>query len=192
MIFSLTVYIMMLRPAVTDEGGSPNGCAEPSERVVSLPTPARLLKCVLQNVNHHSGCSSSVASSCTPSCCPYLNQDIAKQVRGYKNRHIRIDKPPTCILDEGMYRLMSEPEGEIKPQVRLFARACVKSFVLQKSTLHYASELLLPSSYLHLLCVDLFWTVCLCRIWNSPMRWLRWKATSKLSSSSLLPLNCLL
>lgn len=57
------------------------------------------------------------------SCCLDVNQDITKQVRGYKNRYIRIDKPPTCKLDEGMYRLMSEPEGEIRPQVSLFVQA---------------------------------------------------------------------
>uniref|UniRef100_A0A3Q3BCN6 Si:dkeyp-97b10.3 n=1 Tax=Kryptolebias marmoratus TaxID=37003 RepID=A0A3Q3BCN6_KRYMA len=37
-----------------------------------------------------------------------------------KNRYLRIDKPPTCKLDEGTYRLLSKPEGEIKPQVCLF------------------------------------------------------------------------
>lgn len=54
------------------------------------------------------------------SCFPYVNQDIGKQVRGYKNRYIRIDKPPTCKLDEGTYRLMSEPEGDIKPLVHIY------------------------------------------------------------------------
>uniref|UniRef100_A0A8D3ALZ4 Si:dkeyp-97b10.3 n=1 Tax=Scophthalmus maximus TaxID=52904 RepID=A0A8D3ALZ4_SCOMX len=44
-------------------------------------------------------------------------KDICKQVRGYKNRYFRIEKPPTCKLDEGTYRLLSEPEGDIKPQV---------------------------------------------------------------------------
>lgn len=48
-----------------------------------------------------------------------VDQDISKQVRGYKNRYIRIEKPPTCKLEEGAYRLISEPEGEIRPQVRL-------------------------------------------------------------------------
>uniref|UniRef100_A0A8D0A0K5 Si:dkeyp-97b10.3 n=1 Tax=Sander lucioperca TaxID=283035 RepID=A0A8D0A0K5_SANLU len=47
-------------------------------------------------------------------------KDIGKQVRCYKNRYKKIEKPPTCKLDEGMYRLLSEPEGEIKPQVCLF------------------------------------------------------------------------
>lgn len=50
-----------------------------------------------------------------------VDQDVSKQVRGYKNRYIRIEKPPTCKLDEGAYRLISEPEGEIRPQVRLLA-----------------------------------------------------------------------
>lgn len=50
-----------------------------------------------------------------------MNQDVKEQVRGYKNRYILIEKPPTCKLDEGAYRLISEPEGEIRPQVRLLA-----------------------------------------------------------------------
>ncbi|XP_070685990.1 uncharacterized protein [Pempheris klunzingeri] len=53
-------------------------------------------------------------------------KDIAKQVRGYKNRYIRIEKPPTCKLDEGTYRLLSEPEGEIKPQELKFTLAVTK------------------------------------------------------------------
>ncbi|XP_076592098.1 uncharacterized protein LOC143323857 [Chaetodon auriga] len=53
-------------------------------------------------------------------------KDIAKQVRGCKNRYIRIDKPPTCTLDEGTYRLTSEPEGEIKPQDLKFTHAVTK------------------------------------------------------------------
>ncbi|XP_068567999.1 uncharacterized protein si:dkeyp-97b10.3 isoform X3 [Cebidichthys violaceus] len=47
-------------------------------------------------------------------------KDIGKQVRGYKNRYTRIEKPPTCKLDEGTYRLLCEPEGEIKPQVTVW------------------------------------------------------------------------
>ncbi|KAM8902806.1 uncharacterized protein AB9W97_007289 isoform 2-T2 [Spinachia spinachia] len=43
-------------------------------------------------------------------------QDIRKQVRGYRNRCVSIMKPPQCVLDEGTYRLLSEPEGEIRPQ----------------------------------------------------------------------------
>lgn len=53
-------------------------------------------------------------------------KDIGKQVRGYKNRYIRIDKPPTCKLDEGTYRLTSEPEGEIKPEDLKFTLAVTK------------------------------------------------------------------
>ncbi|CAK6963478.1 uncharacterized protein si:dkeyp-97b10.3 [Scomber scombrus] len=53
-------------------------------------------------------------------------KDISKQVRCYKNRYIRIEKPPTCKLDEGTYRLMSEPEGEIKPEDLKFTLAVTK------------------------------------------------------------------
>ncbi|XP_037533743.1 uncharacterized protein si:dkeyp-97b10.3 [Nematolebias whitei] len=53
-------------------------------------------------------------------------KDIGKQVRGYKNRYVKIDKPPTCKLDEGTYRLLSEPEGEIKPQDLKFTLAVTK------------------------------------------------------------------
>ncbi|XP_029301503.1 uncharacterized protein LOC115017323 [Cottoperca gobio] len=53
-------------------------------------------------------------------------KDIAKQVQGYKSRYIRIEKPPTCKLDEGTYRLLSEPEGEIKPQDLKFTLAVTK------------------------------------------------------------------
>lgn len=53
-------------------------------------------------------------------------KDIAKQVRGYKNRYIKIDKPPTCKLDEGTYRLVSEPEGDIKPEELKFTLAVTK------------------------------------------------------------------
>nr|XP_033953958.1 NACHT, LRR and PYD domains-containing protein 1b allele 5 isoform X2 [Pseudochaenichthys georgianus] len=53
-------------------------------------------------------------------------KDIGKQVRCYKNRYIRIEKPPTCKLDEGTYRLLSEPEGEIKPQDLKFTLAVTK------------------------------------------------------------------
>ncbi|KAM9359485.1 uncharacterized protein ABDE67_002606 [Symphorus nematophorus] len=55
-----------------------------------------------------------------------MSVDIAKQVRGYKHRYIKIDKPPTCKLDEGTYRLMSEPEGDIKPQDLKFTLAVTK------------------------------------------------------------------
>ncbi|XP_023817465.1 uncharacterized protein LOC101156996 isoform X2 [Oryzias latipes] len=53
-------------------------------------------------------------------------KDIAKQVRACKNRYIKIDKPPTCKLDEGTYRLLSEPEGDIKPQELNFTLAVTK------------------------------------------------------------------
>ncbi|XP_039986974.1 NACHT, LRR and PYD domains-containing protein 1b allele 3 [Xiphias gladius] len=53
-------------------------------------------------------------------------KDICQQVRGYKNRYIRIEKPPTCKLDEGTYRLLSEPEGDIKPQDLKFTLAVTK------------------------------------------------------------------
>ncbi|XP_034557226.1 uncharacterized protein si:dkeyp-97b10.3 isoform X2 [Notolabrus celidotus] len=53
-------------------------------------------------------------------------KDIRKQVQGYKNRYIRIEKPPTCKLDEGTYRLLSEPEGEIKPEDLKFTLAVTK------------------------------------------------------------------
>ncbi|KAG7215615.1 hypothetical protein INR49_022141 [Caranx melampygus] len=53
-------------------------------------------------------------------------KDICKQVRACKNRYIRIDKPPTCKLDEGTYRLLSEPEGDIKPQDLKFTFAVTK------------------------------------------------------------------
>ncbi|XP_028275737.1 uncharacterized protein LOC114445012 isoform X2 [Parambassis ranga] len=53
-------------------------------------------------------------------------KDIRKQVQGYKNRYTRIEKPPTCKLDEGTYRLLSEPEGEIKPEDLKFTIAVTK------------------------------------------------------------------
>ncbi|XP_029374102.1 uncharacterized protein LOC115053494 [Echeneis naucrates] len=53
-------------------------------------------------------------------------KDIRKQVQGYKNRYSRIEKPPTCKLDEGTYRLLSEPEGDIKPQDLKFTLAVTK------------------------------------------------------------------
>ncbi|XP_040902964.1 uncharacterized protein si:dkeyp-97b10.3 isoform X2 [Toxotes jaculatrix] len=53
-------------------------------------------------------------------------KDIRKQVQAYKNRYIRIEKPPTCKLDEGTYRLLSEPEGDIKPQDLKFTLAVTK------------------------------------------------------------------
>ncbi|CAL1570581.1 unnamed protein product [Knipowitschia caucasica] len=53
-------------------------------------------------------------------------KDIRCQVRGYKNRYISIEKPPTCKLDEGTYRLLCEPEGEVKPQELKFTLAVTK------------------------------------------------------------------
>uniref|UniRef100_A0A3B4FFQ4 Si:dkeyp-97b10.3 n=1 Tax=Pundamilia nyererei TaxID=303518 RepID=A0A3B4FFQ4_9CICH len=53
-------------------------------------------------------------------------KDIKNQVRGYKTRYIEIVKPPTCKLDEGTYRLLSEPEGDIKPQELKFTLAVTK------------------------------------------------------------------
>ncbi|TNN80343.1 NACHT, LRR and PYD domains-containing protein 1b allele 5 [Liparis tanakae] len=50
-------------------------------------------------------------------------KDISKQMRRYKNRYLPIEKPPTCNLGEGTYRLLSEPEGEIKPQDLKFTLA---------------------------------------------------------------------
>ncbi|KAF3692698.1 NACHT, LRR and PYD domains-containing protein 1 [Channa argus] len=52
--------------------------------------------------------------------------DVRKQVRAYKNRYMQIEKPPTCKLDEGTYRLLSEPEGDIKPQDLKFTLAVTK------------------------------------------------------------------
>lgn len=57
-----------------------------------------------------------------PPCFPLVNQDIRKQVRSSQSRYMKIDKPATCKLNERMYRLTSEPEGEIKPEVMLFAQ----------------------------------------------------------------------
>ncbi|XP_072320220.1 uncharacterized protein [Eucyclogobius newberryi] len=53
-------------------------------------------------------------------------KDIRYQVRGYKNRYISIEKPPTCKLGEDTYRLLCEPEGEVKPQELKFTLAVTK------------------------------------------------------------------
>ncbi|XP_026224186.1 NACHT, LRR and PYD domains-containing protein 1b allele 3 isoform X2 [Anabas testudineus] len=53
-------------------------------------------------------------------------KDIRKQVQGYKKSYIQVVKPPTCNLDEGTYRLLSEPEGDIKPQDLKFTLAVTK------------------------------------------------------------------
>ncbi|XP_034460589.1 uncharacterized protein si:dkeyp-97b10.3 isoform X1 [Hippoglossus hippoglossus] len=52
--------------------------------------------------------------------------DVSKQVRGYKKRYAQIEKPPTCKLDERTYRLLSEPEGDIKPQDLKFTLAVTR------------------------------------------------------------------
>ncbi|XP_053177005.1 uncharacterized protein si:dkeyp-97b10.3 [Scomber japonicus] len=53
-------------------------------------------------------------------------KDIRNQVRCYKKCYSQIIKPPTCKLDEGTYRLTSEPEGEIKPEDLKFTLAVTK------------------------------------------------------------------
>ncbi|XP_053729636.1 uncharacterized protein si:dkeyp-97b10.3 isoform X1 [Synchiropus splendidus] len=53
-------------------------------------------------------------------------KDVSNQVRSYNNRYFRIEKPPTCKLEEGTYRLVSEPDGEIKPQELKFTLAVTK------------------------------------------------------------------
>ncbi|XP_061734646.1 uncharacterized protein si:dkeyp-97b10.3 isoform X2 [Nerophis ophidion] len=53
-------------------------------------------------------------------------KDIHKQVGKYKKRYIQIEKPPTCKLTEGTYRLLSEPEGAIEPQVLEFTLTMTK------------------------------------------------------------------
>ncbi|KAM9442932.1 uncharacterized protein ACWYII_014707 [Salvelinus alpinus] len=42
-------------------------------------------------------------------------KDIGKEVRCANKRYLKVEKPPTCKLDERRYRLMSEPEGDISP-----------------------------------------------------------------------------
>nr|XP_057936753.1 uncharacterized protein si:dkeyp-97b10.3 [Doryrhamphus excisus] len=53
-------------------------------------------------------------------------KDIRKQVGKYTKRYIQIEKPPTCTLNEGTYRLLSKPEGAIEPQVLNFTLAITK------------------------------------------------------------------
>ncbi|XP_071377395.1 caspase recruitment domain-containing protein 8 [Centroberyx affinis] len=53
-------------------------------------------------------------------------KDIGKEVRSSKRRYMKIEKPPTCKLDERRYRLMSEPEGEINPEDLPFTLAVTK------------------------------------------------------------------
>ncbi|XP_067306031.1 NACHT, LRR and PYD domains-containing protein 1a isoform X2 [Pseudorasbora parva] len=58
-------------------------------------------------------------------------KDIRRAVRGANNcknnkRYIRVDKPPTCMLEENRkYRLISEPEGHITPEDMLFTPVIV-------------------------------------------------------------------
>ncbi|XP_056140017.1 uncharacterized protein si:dkeyp-97b10.3 [Lampris incognitus] len=53
-------------------------------------------------------------------------KDISKEVRISKKRYMKIEKPPTCKLDERTYRLMSNPEGEINPEDLVFTLAVTK------------------------------------------------------------------
>ncbi|XP_054651141.1 uncharacterized protein si:dkeyp-97b10.3 isoform X2 [Dunckerocampus dactyliophorus] len=53
-------------------------------------------------------------------------KDIRKQVGKYTKRYVQIEKPPTCTLNEGTYRLLSKPEGAIEPQVLEFTLAMTK------------------------------------------------------------------
>ncbi|KAL0973071.1 hypothetical protein UPYG_G00198550 [Umbra pygmaea] len=52
--------------------------------------------------------------------------DIGKEVRSSKKRYLKIEKPPTCKLDERRYRLTSEPEGDINPGDLPFTLAVTK------------------------------------------------------------------
>ncbi|XP_029536740.1 uncharacterized protein LOC115141725 isoform X2 [Oncorhynchus nerka] len=53
-------------------------------------------------------------------------KDIGKEVRCSKRRYLKVEKPPTCKLDERRYRLMSEPEGDISPADLQFTLAVTK------------------------------------------------------------------
>ncbi|XP_045559645.1 uncharacterized protein isoform X4 [Salmo salar] len=53
-------------------------------------------------------------------------KDIGKEVRCSKRRYLKVEKPPTCKLDESRYRLMSEPEGDISPADLPFTLAVTK------------------------------------------------------------------
>ncbi|KAM4627945.1 uncharacterized protein ACJ7VT_002833 isoform 2-T2 [Polymixia lowei] len=53
-------------------------------------------------------------------------KDISKEVRSSKKRYMKVEKPPTCKLDERRYRLTSEPEGEINPEDLAFTLAITK------------------------------------------------------------------
>ncbi|XP_029570863.1 NACHT, LRR and PYD domains-containing protein 1b allele 3 isoform X5 [Salmo trutta] len=53
-------------------------------------------------------------------------KDIGKEVRCANKRYLKVEKPPTCKLDESRYRLMSEPEGDISPADLPFTLAVTK------------------------------------------------------------------
>ncbi|KAM6960554.1 uncharacterized protein FYW47_009124 [Aplochiton taeniatus] len=53
-------------------------------------------------------------------------KDIGKEVRSSKKSYIKIEKPPTCKLDEKRYRLVTEPDGEISPEDLPFTLAVTK------------------------------------------------------------------
>ncbi|KAM9441953.1 uncharacterized protein ACWYII_014239 isoform 2-T2 [Salvelinus alpinus] len=53
-------------------------------------------------------------------------KDIGKEVRCANKRYLKVEKPPTCKLDERRYRLMSEPEGDISPADLPFTLAVTK------------------------------------------------------------------
>ncbi|KAK5621644.1 hypothetical protein CRENBAI_023909 [Crenichthys baileyi] len=52
--------------------------------------------------------------------------DIYEQVRRYKDRYIMIQKPAMCKLVEGTFHLLSEPEGEIRPEELEFTLDSIK------------------------------------------------------------------
>ncbi|KAJ7984031.1 hypothetical protein DPEC_G00367590, partial [Dallia pectoralis] len=53
-------------------------------------------------------------------------KDIWKEVRCSKRSYLKVEKPPTCKLDERRYRLTSEPEGDISPADLQFTLAVTK------------------------------------------------------------------
>uniref|UniRef100_A0A8C7L1G9 Si:dkeyp-97b10.3 n=1 Tax=Oncorhynchus kisutch TaxID=8019 RepID=A0A8C7L1G9_ONCKI len=53
-------------------------------------------------------------------------KDIWNEVRCANKRYLKVEKPPTCKLDEKRYRLMSEPEGDISPADLPFTLAVTK------------------------------------------------------------------
>ncbi|XP_076002467.1 uncharacterized protein LOC142995343 isoform X2 [Genypterus blacodes] len=50
-------------------------------------------------------------------------KDIDKEVRSSTRRFMKVEKPPTCKLDERTYRLLCEPDGEINPEDLKFTLA---------------------------------------------------------------------